>query len=603
MKKIILFLIFTLFLINPTFAENFYIDQYNVKINVSPTNTMDIEEQIKVVFKGGAHGIFRTIPLVNHVRRQDGTSYKNKARVENVRVNDNFRNIREGDNLKIQIGTRGKYVYGSKMYIIKYKYILSQNAKNQDEFYFNIIGNDWNVRINNANFNVIMPKEFDNNKVGISIGRRGTAGFTNRARFGIKDKLIFGSTTEPLMPREGITMRVELPKNYFQYSVSKSKAGSIFLTIILTLLSIIIWSVLGKDTLTIPVVNFAPPKGLDAPKTGAIFKELVDDEIISVLMLHLASKGYIKIEEEKSLVSFYKNYTIYKLKDYDKKDKEIIDIFNEMFSYSNYISTRDLAKSKTFPMLIRNYKNSVNKFKDRIYEQDSISIKNRFFPFVSMIILLINTIYVAFDYDKSLVFTQTSLLLGLSLVIFAIVLTRIHKIPTLPKKIAAIFGGIVFSGIFAYLFFLRTDFSPISDIGTFIFAIAGFIITFICFKEMPKKSQEGQKILGHILGFRKFLETVEKHKLELIMKQKPNYCYSVIPYAFALDIGGDWIKKIQPLAKCPAWFVGEYNENNLKNFNRSFSCSIIATGGNVTSSSGGGGFSGGGSGGGGGGSW
>ena len=120
---------------------------------------------------------------------------------------------------------------------------------------------------------------------------------------------------------------------------------------------------------------------------------------------------------------------------------------------------------------------------------------------------------------------------------------------------------------------------------------------------MPKKSPAGQKILGQILGFKKFLETVEKHKLESIMKKEPNYCYSVIPYAFALNIGGDWINKIQSMTTLPTWFVGEFNERNLRHFNNNFYRSVHPTKTGSISSHGGGGFSGGGSGGGGGGSW
>ena len=604
MKKLFLIFLWAFLFISPSFAEKFYIENYDVRINVSPSNIMNIEEIIDTNFTQPAHGIFRNIPAVNYVQRQDGTNYKNTARIQNIKINSPYSNLKERDKFIFKIGDKSKTIVGHKKYIIKYDYILSENTKKQNEFYFNVIGNDWNTNINKVNFKINLPKDFNKEKIGISIGKNGAAGFKDRAIFNVKDKTISASTTKTLAPHEGITVRVELPDNYFEKSsLSLISFNCIFIAVLLAILSLIVWMIFGKDNPTIPIVSFAPPKGFDAPKTSAVFNENAGDDILPVLILSLASKGYIKIKEEKGILPFDVSYNIYKTKEYDKDDFEIREIFNAMFGLTNKTSTKDLASSRKFSLTVTHYKEYLNHFKNQIYEKDSISIKNNAIPFLAAALSLGNILFVCNNYDFVSIFNIYSLFTALAFIFFISSFTCFNKIPFITKKLSLIFTSLLISVVFFTLTIPEIGYNITDNPITFSICLIGFFISFVCLKEMPKKSAAGQKVLGQILGFKKFLETVEKHKLELIMKKKPNYCYSIIPYAFALNIGGDWINKIQSMTARPSWFVGEYNEKNLRRFNDNFHHAINPTKNSTTSSFGGGGFSGGGSGGGGGGSW
>ena len=68
-----------LFFINPVFAENFVIKNYDVQINVKENNVLNIKETIDTNFHKRSHGIFRTIPLINKIVRADGTKETKKA--------------------------------------------------------------------------------------------------------------------------------------------------------------------------------------------------------------------------------------------------------------------------------------------------------------------------------------------------------------------------------------------------------------------------------------------------------------------------------------------------------------------------------------------
>ena len=118
-------------------------------------------------------------------------------------------------------------------------------------------------------------------------------------------------------------------------------------------------------------------------------------------------------------------------------------------------------------------------------------------------------------------------------------------------------------------------------------------------------------MLGRIKGFKNYLETVEKDKLENMVMQDPSYFYNILPYTYVLGVSDKWIKKFEAISlQAPAWYDCP-NGFDATNFG-SFMKTTMSSAKNVMSSSpsssssgssSGGGFSGGGSGGGGGGSW
>ena len=84
------FIVLSLFFAAPMNAKaaNFTIDKYEVNMKVTKDNTYQIKEHIEVNFKSKSHGIYRDIPLVNDVKREDGSSNRIVARVENLDCGD-----------------------------------------------------------------------------------------------------------------------------------------------------------------------------------------------------------------------------------------------------------------------------------------------------------------------------------------------------------------------------------------------------------------------------------------------------------------------------------------------------------------------------------
>lgn len=135
----------------------------------------------------------------------------------------------------------------------------------------------------------------------------------------------------------------------------------------------------------------------------------------------------------------------------------------------------------------------------------------------------------------------------------------------------------------------------------------------LLFKAMPKRTKYGNEMLGKIKGFKKFLETAEKQKLEAMVMENPTYFYDILPFTYVLGVSDKWIEKFETISlQAPNWYDG-YSSFNAASFGSFINSTMTSASSAMSSSpsssssggggSSGGGSSGGGSGGGGGGSW
>ena len=136
----------------------------------------------------------------------------------------------------------------------------------------------------------------------------------------------------------------------------------------------------------------------------------------------------------------------------------------------------------------------------------------------------------------------------------------------------------------------------------------------ICLKYLPKRTPYGNDMLGKIRGFKKFLETAEKQKLEAMVMENPTYFYDILPFTYVLDVSDKWIKKFESISlQAPSWYdspnafdmvsFGSFMNSTMESAESVMSSNPSSSSSSGGSGSSGGGSSGGGSGGGGGGSW
>lgn len=596
-------------------AYNYVIDNYDVELIVNENNTFDLTEKITVYYNVPKHGILRNIPLANTIKRLDGTTTRNRALISNLSVNDEYVSSRNNGNYVIKIGSNNNTFTGKKNYVIKYTYNIGEDPLDGvDELYYNLIGSEWDTVIKNITFSIIMPKKFDATKLGFSSGSVGSIDNSN-VKYNVNGNIISGNYDGVLNPEESLTVRCELPEGYFvgaNIPVNIKDYLVLLIPVIFLGISFLLWFKFGRDEKVIETVEFYPPKEFNSLEVGFLYKGKADNKDVTSLLIYLANKGYIKISELKDSnpSSNSINFKITKLKEYDgdniNEELFLKGLFsdNRKILNKNEVTIEDLKDNfyVTMSEILYNINNPKNK--DLLFEK--LLSHNRILVLLMIVIsYFIINIYPLVQYDnvvRSIVIIIFSL--AFLLIAFYIFVVTSDK----------------FSRFFS-LFFVVVGIIPLYSLGLPWISLdkyyfIGYIVCLVCilamviiFKYLPKRTSYGNEILGKIIGFKNFLETTEKYKLEALVGQNPSYFYDVLPYTYVLDISDKWIKNFEVISMgAPYWYEG-YTNFNVDNFMSFTNDAIISAEAAMSSSpssssgSSGGGSSGGGSGGGGGSSW
>ncbi len=652
MKKIKLYiiciLVFIISIVMPNKVKasyDYYISSYNVDMVVNEYNSYDITETITAYFNVGKHGIIRKIPMINNVKRADGSKSKTHAKISNIQVNEKYSKSKSNGYQVIKIGDANKTVKGEQTYIIKYTYDLGNDVlKDKDELYFNIVGDEWDTSIEKVSFNITMPKTFDASLLGFSSGRRGTIGSDNLT-YNVDGNSIYGSLNKSLSSGEALTIRLELPEGYFIGSSSVDNYYIVLLVLCLVFILIAdkLWRTYGKDDPVIETIEFYPPEGYNSAEISYMYKGTVDNKGIISLLIYLADKEYLKIEEfeTKGFLSTKKDFKIIKLKDYDGENEYERIFFNGLFKKYNTVRKATLKEiMEKDENAVASDDTSEEKGKDESVTSDDLY--NKFYITIRKISEKMKDNWENYRmYDKEASSKRKWTVLMMVIIYLTIIIKPILLNVGLEIFVKSLLFNIFWLGITGYLFLKNGGIMEkvIGFFGTLIglllstlvygmdlfeidkFAFVSSMIGVVCIlvllvytKIMEKRTPFGIEMMGRLRGFKRFLETAEKEQLEALVEKNPEYFYNILPYTYALGISDKWMKKFENIAlKEPDWYYSDMNAFDYYRFNsfmhttmRSVSNSMSSAPSESSggfSSGGGGGFSGGGSGGGGGSSW
>lgn len=540
-------------------SSEYYINDYRVDMVVNEDNSIDVTEHITANFNVSKHGIYRYIPIKNEIIRADGTQLTQRAKVRYLEVNENYETSVKDGYYVIQIGDEDITHTGKMDYVISYTYEIGRDLNEGfDELYFNIIGDGWDTFSNNVSFSITMPKDFDQSKLGFSKGKYGTIGNDNNVKYTINGNKITGSVVGTLKANEALTVRLELDDNYFTFDYTAyyfKLAMLIAIPLLALIIAIALWYKFGRDKKVVEVVEFYPPENMNSAEVAMWNKGLISDQDTIGILLELANEGYVSINEKPS-ANGAKNGVSYTIKkersQYTGKDKQKQKFFSGLF------------KGKKTSVTIDELENSFYETANSISSEINL-MRNKVFNSKSLLLRAIGWVF--------------SIIAGALSVVFCVSMLGGKE-----KYICCVIGVLI--------------------------AVAAFIVS--CF--IRKRTDEGHLYKQQISGFKTFLETAEKERLEALVEESPTYFYNILPFAYVLGVSEKWIKNFEGIAmEPPRWYYGyDYHPMTMYYFMHHAMPQAASkmtthpqssgTGGG-SFGGGGGGFAGGGFGGGGGGSW
>ena len=565
--------------------------KFEVTLDVRPDAALEVTELIDADFQVPKHGIYREIPIRYAVGMQQyalrfhllgvddgaGKRYGSAVSYEENRV-------------RIRIGSAAETLSGPVRYRIRYRVeraILWEGTRawggeegNRDHaiLRWNATGTEWGVPIRRSTVVVKLPRELDDSQVlydaWTGVYGAKSKDFTKRR---VDARTVVFDTNE-LRAGEGITVEVTMPGDAVARPGWMSEAFAWlvdnfpFAIFPATLFACIAaWFYRGRD---LPgrgsiVVNYEPPDGFSPAEVGTLIDERVDLRDISAVIIDLAARGYLSIEEipSKSLISSRVDYQFTRGKAADGLKPFEAEIHSMLFKGRNEVLMSEL-ETKFYPVIA--------KVKHHLYQGLS---KGGYF-----------------DGNPTNV---RGAFLGLGLLLLLIAL-----------------GG---SALIQFWMIGRVFIAPIAIAG-----VLSAIVIIVTSRVMPRKTRKGRIAWEQIHGLEEYIRRAEVDDIQA--QDRRGVFERLLPFAIIFGLSNRWAKAFANLyTEPPNWYqpVDPLNYSTLRfmndidhsvsSMNRTLPAMPRSTGtgggptgaGYAWSSGGfsGGGSSGGGFGGGGGGSW
>lgn len=616
MKKRFLAFIALFLVTGAAFADEggYHITHYDFYGSLSKDKVLTVQETIDVMFTEERHGIYRDLPFYYYTDRFDGNSVKNmtyRINYGNVATSDDKHSIdSETTKVSIKIGDEKKTIIGPHTYTISYtSTIFDDRIDLSDFFYYNVLGDEWNVPIDDFYFRIDFEEPLPaGTEFELYSGHYSENNDLN-VDYTYNSNKISGHASK-IGSNNAITIFCELPEGYF-VGAKKVKPFLTWFFAVLAIISMITALVLiikpgtGRPVQT---VEFYPPKGISCADVGFLIDNVADDSDLLALYIEWAQKGYIKImeNEKKSLIL-----------------TKITDLPEDAPEYQKTLFSNTFTKNKpTFSL------NKVSKTFVKQFDKAKEELGNQFTEeknlydneFLSYTMLWGSSIL----YGLSILFSCPVYIIDNAYLIFALLPFFIvgNKMNNTPytryfrrrrEIIKYILLGICVLALAPGMYKLVIE-ENILPIPVNIIMYVLYIIICLFNGHITKRTAYNIELTGKLLGLKEFIKTAEMPKLEVLLKENPGYYFEVFPYAMVFGLADKWAKQFKELSiEKPLWFSNSTDSLfNSVTFMSSFDRGIDKMEHSVSAkrassyssgSSGHGGHSGGGGGGGGGGSW
>lgn len=570
MARLLALLVLLLF---PTTASgqqrSWEISSFHVDLLVEPSGGLDVTETLAINFVGSWNGIYRWIP----VEESKGFWGKKLLDLRVVGILDDrgarlsYETSRERGYEKFKIYIPGA-VNTTRTVVIGYRVSNAlRYFDDHDELYWNVTGNEWPVPIRQASAAITLPPgAVGGVRAAAYTGPHGARGEDHR--LAVTDNVVRLETSRALAYKEGLTVAVGWPKGVVAGPGAMIRVrdfarehGILLLPAVVFLGYFAAWYRIGRDPRLGRSImpHYEPPDGLRPAEVGALVDGRVDQRDIAALLVDLAVRGYLRIEEtrEDGWLFAKTSYTFHRTK--EPSEWEGLLPFERAMLRGLFETRRTSVR--------------VDELKNRFYSSLEL-IRNHLYA------ALKGRRYVRFRPDK----VRTGMTAALVFVAVGSLVAAILAVDTLAAHPLAAFGA----------------------------ALVAIVVAFLFGRLMPALTRRGAEARLHVLGFEEYLGRAERDRLRLAT---PETFERFLPYAMALGVEGRWAQAFEGIyTRPPDWYAGPSPTGRFtaSSFTRSLGSMTSSAASTFASSprsssgssgSGGGGRSGGGSGGGGGGAF
>ena len=628
----------------PTFDPNDTTERiasFDSDITVAQNGTMTVAETIAVYVTGDQihHGIYRDFPTLYTDRRGQRTRVRFDVTAVTMDGHDEpYATESISNGVRVKIGDKDTEInHGPHTYVLTYMTARMIGFFDKfDELYWNVTGNGWIFPIDHASTTIHLPKGAKIVQSAYYTGAQGTDGKNASEELLSGDTIRF-VTTQRLEPSEGLTVAVgfakgavtppseaELRRDFIVDNASSLVA--LLGVLALTIFYLVSWWHFGRDPKRGTVIPlFAAPAGLSPEAVRYIHKMAYDRKAFAAALINMAVKGALKISQEHSTYTLTR--TGRNVRDFGLSASEIA-MADCLFTSDNDSIELKQSNHDAVQRAITALKSSLKAECEKHY-----FVTNSGWFLGGLAILGLTGVAAAMLSDDAGTAAILMVFLGGWSAGTAFLLHQAYD------NWVSVFRGPgsrilnFFSALIVSVF--AVPFTGGLIFGLFMFGLAmtywasaaltvGGFLAYLFYHLLKAPTAAGALILDQIDGFKMYLQTAEKDRLEMLNPPQvtPEVFEKFLPYAIALDCENEWSKKFAAEAEAagrgadagygytPLWYTGSnFGSLGMAGFASSIGSSLgsaaasASTAPGSSSGSGGGGFSGGGGGGGGGGGW
>ena len=541
-----------------TSAEKEYkITGYASEVVVNEDNSLDIKEKIDVTFMKWSHGIFRQIPIYQNISyTENGKNHSKNYKIsvsEAQCTSHEYDFYTKGGNYVLQIGSSAHYANSTETYSITYKVSLGDDKITDfDQFYYNLVGNQWDTTISNINLKVTFEKPISDRKITFYVLENDTEKVFEET---ISSSTVTFSYSGTLKPFSGITARTVLEEGYFKTEKLSNKTDIIILVCAFALMiaGTAFFFIKNNKNKIVPIVEFSAPDGITPADAGFIIDKTVNQGDMSSLILYWANKGFIKIVENEG------STTLEKLKDPDNSFKAYeTTMFNAMF-----------AKSTTYDINTENINvaNAINvartgvKYENEGFFNNSISILR--YLYVGIFAVMMGIMYyligqkVAIEFFSIMNCFSISLVLGLAMAIIVICKEKSSTVGKWEMIVAVALSIAVLLGTYISLAVILFEMYSNPFMLTIFVPIILSALN-VCALFFDNRVEGKDKQVGKVFGLKNFIIHAEKDRIETLAKENPEIFFDILPFAYVFGISGIWVSKFKEIEiRNPIWYQSD----------------------------------------------
>ena len=532
---------------------------FDSRVVVHADGGMVVEETIRVRSEGHEikRGIYRDFPTAYQGRQglKHVTQFQVKEVLRDGRPESfHMKSMENGE--RLYIGRKDFYLRTGE-YTYRITYITDRQIgffDDHDELYWNVTGNGWIFPLDRATATVELPSGAGQQIIAMD-GYTGYEG-EHQKLFTVEkgaDGTARFETTAMLKSNQGLTIVLSWPKGFVQPPTQAMEARyflrdaahvipGVAGLLILLLYYLHTWSRVGRDPEKgVIFPRYFPPDGLTPASVRYIMEMGYDHKVLTSAVINLAVKGYVKIEQKDD------TYVLHKLKEPDAGlSRGESRLLTDLLGSSKQLELKQKHHS-TISTAITQLKSFL---KTEYKKQYFLTNSTRIIPGIIISLIAIGASIAILRANPGVIaLIIHSLVWPPVFVLFSRFYIPKWKTFLQTRKASHLCVVLIMSPHYlmltgAVIVILFLLFKTAQATFTVVYVLM-ILVNVLFYYLMKAPTPLGRKAMDRIEGFRMYLRTAEKDRLNLLNppERTPELFERFLPYALALNVENQWAEQ------------------------------------------------------------